>query len=357
MAVRWFDTDLEHWPPLIVSIMERVRYYFSQMLYPSLPYVYTSSNPDPLQKAIEEARNSSSKRFILTDITDRALQDASKLFHWSNGVFPFTTFNYGELDLDDTRFNMFANVGHYYEPLVNAKIEARPSSFHLSMITYFATGFDYWRAQSLLNQDSSLKSLLWVPIIINNVTTQIPILLEFEELSKGTYAYEFATQMSTGKIQDIVHDVVINFFDLYVDTNLRPVDDIELALAYFSEQDHRDYAVRTTTSMPNTPTISSTSPEDGSSGVLTNANIIINFSEPMMETYVEQAIYFDPFIDADFIWNSGSTVLIIDPYYNLTSGTMYSGTIYDSAISARGIPIEDDFEFSFTTEGVAPDGV
>jgi hypothetical protein len=355
MSVRWYSDELEKYPPLIIAIMERVRYYFAQMLYPSLSYNFTSVKTDPIEKAKEEAKMASKNRFVLTDITDRALQDSSKIFQMSNGIFPFTTFNYGELDLDDTRFNMYANLGFVYESQFDCKIEARPSNFHVSMVTFFATGFDYWRAQTLLNRDSSSKSLLWVPIKINNVSTEIPILLEFEELSKGTYAYEFATQLSTGKIQDIVHDITIHFYDLVCDTEINLVEDIELYMKSYFEDDHRGYKQSELSVMPDTPTVSSTSPVDGASGVLVGTNIVMNFSEVMSESSVESAIYFDPYISANFIWNSNSTSIVVDPRYDLTSGTMYSGTLYTTAKSARGVPIEEDYEFGFKTEGVAPE--
>jgi len=350
MAKRWFDLEVNKYPPMIVAIMEAIRVYYWELLYSSLPYVYTSVKTDPIEKAKEEAANSGRSRFILTDITNRALQDNSKIFQLSNATIPFTAFNYGDIELDNTRFNKEAHIGVYADSL-KCKIDAKPMKLFLNMVSFFATGFDYFRALTILNEDNASKTIITVPLVINGYTTSIPILLSFESIVKGTYAWEFAEQLNVGKIQDIVHNTEVHYYDLITDASIAPVDNIDLYLNSYSGNDYRDSKQETYTIMPETPIVSSTTPAHASVGVLVESQILINFNQAMNESSAEGAIYFDPFISMDYVWNSSGTSVIIQPSENLTSGTIYSGAVYTTAQSSYGIPFGEDYGFFFTTEG------
>ena len=70
----------------------------------------------------------------------------------------------------------------------------------------------------------------------------------------------------------------------------------------------------------------------------------------MKEVTVENSLHINPPVNADLLWNSTSTQIVVDLYENMTSGTTYNVTIENTALSGDEIPIEKDYIFSFTTK-------
>jgi hypothetical protein len=356
MAETWFSTTNINYPPVIIALMEGIRYFYYQLLYADkLTYEYTSTKTDPTEKAIEEARFSGKKRFILTDIRERALQDASRIFQISGAEFPFTAFNYDDDNLRPETYSYFADSKLYISETFNCKISVRPMKLVIPMISFFTTGFDYFRAISILVDMSSKKTLINIPIMINGVATTFPAVINLDSgVMKGQYAWEFAQQLLTGKIQDLQHDTTIFFNDIILETEgLYPVDEIDVFIGLYEQYNGEDFApgkrVTGANIMPESPEIVSTSPLSGSLFNPTSGSLVINFNTAMNEDSVEDKIYVDPFTSLDFVWNSDSTSVTLVPTTSLLSGTLYSVTISSDIESSNLISMIDDYDFTFTT--------
>lgn len=95
------------------------------------------------------------------------------------------------------------------------------------------------------------------------------------------------------------------------------------------------------------PSITSTNPSNGATGVSTAATISITFSAEMDHTSVESSFSISPSIAGSFSWN-GST-MIFTPSSALSQGVYYSVTISASAMSSEGINLASEYTFGFTT--------
>ena len=99
------------------------------------------------------------------------------------------------------------------------------------------------------------------------------------------------------------------------------------------------------------PSVSSTSPQNGATNVLVNANIQITFSAPMDKPSSEGAISASPPISGTFSWDADMKGVILDPSTDLSANTQYTITIATGAKSQAGVNIASPYSFSFTTGG------
>lgn len=97
----------------------------------------------------------------------------------------------------------------------------------------------------------------------------------------------------------------------------------------------------------NTPTIQSTSPTNGATGVSVNTAVSITFSTDMNHSSVESAFSISPSASGIFSWN-GNTITFT-PSAALNVGVLYTVTILSSASSSGGTALATNYIFSFTT--------
>lgn len=109
----------------------------------------------------------------------------------------------------------------------------------------------------------------------------------------------------------------------------------------------------TTTAGPDpAPTVTSTSPLDGATGVGTNASIAMTFSEPMDAASVEAAFSLNPPTPGTMTY-FGKTA-VFRPTALLTASTTYTATLAASATDLAGTTMGAAKTWSFTT-GTDPD--
>jgi len=332
MPATYYTHPTAKYPETVLAILERLRLYYCTLFFP------------------DELYATSKDRFILTDITpNMALRGSVNMFKISNAKFPFTAYSIGDFEEDTQRMNSFAKTSNYYSSIHSALIHASPIIQTFPMISFFSTNKDYDRAKIILLKEKSLPIKLTVPITINGTLTSFTILVDFD-VARGSYAGEFEQQLVAGNLYDLVHTTRVHYHQLVLNTTIHAVDDIIVSLR---DLDSKEKATKTILStwptIPSTPIISSTDPADEATNVDVASSIIINFNVAMNETSVEDALGIVPPVDADLLWNTASTQLVVDLYTNMVSGTAYVVTVEDTARSGEEIPIEEDYTFEFTT--------
>lgn len=323
------------YPPLALAVVDRVKLYIYQKLYPE-----------------EDVANIDDKIFI-TDITsEMEMREAVKNFNWTAARFPFTIYNIASWEPFNTYLNHAAKSKRYYSSTFSTMIYARPIVLNIPMVHFFNNPMDFDRARQILTEDASNKTLLTVPITINDLLTSTDAYFLSLEITKGNYAFEHSSQLTAGQIFDLATNFQLLYYELITTTsNIAPVDDIYLNLGLLEAQNAEEKIwVNQNVLSPDIPTIT-TIPVSGAVNVPVNSSIYLTFNVAMEETSVEDAISFDPAIDAEYSWNSPSTQLTISHYNNLTSGTAYEITVENTAKSGEDIYLEEDYIFSFTTVG------
>lgn len=106
----------------------------------------------------------------------------------------------------------------------------------------------------------------------------------------------------------------------------------------------------TTVSAPTPPTVTATSPNNGSTNVPINTNMVVTFSVAMDKSATEAAISSGPSFTGTFGWDGASKVVTWTPGANLQTSTKYTITITTAAKSADGADLASQYQFSFTTK-------
>ena len=113
----------------------------------------------------------------------------------------------------------------------------------------------------------------------------------------------------------------------------------------------------------NPPTVVTTTPRDGARRVLIQARtpVLVRFSEPMDPRTVKDAFTILPEVDYQIFFGnehprSNDSTLFVEilgesPDRFPRFGTTYTAVISSSATDVDGTPMEDDYEFEFTTGG------
>jgi hypothetical protein len=105
------------------------------------------------------------------------------------------------------------------------------------------------------------------------------------------------------------------------------------------------------------PTIQSTSPADGASGVATDANVVVTFSESMDQSATQAAFTLAPAsgpgspLAGTFSW-SGAT-MTFDPTQPLVAGTQYVASVSTAARDVAGNQLTAPSSWSFTASTTA----
>jgi methionine-rich copper-binding protein CopC len=96
------------------------------------------------------------------------------------------------------------------------------------------------------------------------------------------------------------------------------------------------------------PTVVSSVPEQGNTGVPQNTTIEINFSEPVNQTATESAFSI-PGVTCAFTWNAARTLMVCRPTVLLLSAHTYQVTLGTGAVDDAGNPLAAAWNISFTT--------
>jgi hypothetical protein len=333
---RYYSSSVIY-PQVILAIGERMRTWLCEILYP------------------DEAQADAMNRVIIADIgssEDEAIRKASE-YLGANQSYPFTAYNFGEFELNVDRKNTNAAMKMTYSSDIDAMVCAIPVKQEFLAVTFCNNPDDYERVIKILLENSATLTLIDVPITYNGVAYDYPVRLEFAP-SKGQYAHGFVEYLRTNGIYDIVHNFNMYFFDIIIDTaGTTPIETMTSTLEDLSPIDiSLDLPVDTQTkTISDLPEISSTDPTDEEIDVPVANSVILTFNVTMTEASVESAITLDPYFEHDLIWDDDSKVLIIDPKENLSSGTLYTVTVADSAYAFYIHDVlEANYEFSFTTE-------
>jgi hypothetical protein len=102
------------------------------------------------------------------------------------------------------------------------------------------------------------------------------------------------------------------------------------------------------------PTVKSTVPTNGATGVSTKTTISIEFSEPMDKTTAESSYTINPTDGGHTITWTGDT-MVVAPASELKPLTQYTVKIAKSASDIAGNPMTADYTFSFTTADKSSD--
>jgi fibronectin type 3 domain-containing protein len=108
-----------------------------------------------------------------------------------------------------------------------------------------------------------------------------------------------------------------------------------------------------TAAAPANPTLTSSSPSAGATGVAASANLSFSFDLPMNRASVEGAVSTTPAITCAWAWSTDST-LATCAHANLTLGATYAVTLGTGAQSAAGKPLLAPTSFSFTVVPAPP---
>jgi hypothetical protein len=339
MPVSYYSPSNDY-PGIILAVVDRVKAWVWTTLYG------------------DESWAVANNRIMLTNFEagdEIAIRSSIERYKTSQGKFPFTAYNFGELTPVIEKRSHRQKSFSYYSSEYACRVSSQPSYFEIPMVSFFTTPTDYWRAYTKLRTDDSSLTRLTTPASVNGITTYFTIDLSFE-INKGPLAYAFEDYLKFGNLYPLVHTVKVYFQNLVLITTsgnvnfpIYPVEDVIVSLEQWSPIDISLSINNATIHLAAPPTVWSTIPEEGGIEVDRDNSILINFSQPMDEESVEGYLSSDPFISADFSWNSSGTVLMITPTTSLESGTLYSILLAQEAESVYGSVFEEDFELTFTT--------
>lgn len=97
------------------------------------------------------------------------------------------------------------------------------------------------------------------------------------------------------------------------------------------------------------PQVESTYPRDGAMHVGTGTIITLNFSQPMNQSSVNGSFTILPSVKGNFSWNGRQVTFT--PNSTLQQSTKYKVSIMAGTQNAVGIAMQNEYQFSFTTNG------
>jgi len=118
-----------------------------------------------------------------------------------------------------------------------------------------------------------------------------------------------------------------------------------------------DYATDSFTVDATAPTVSSTSPTSGATGVAITTTVTATFNEAMAASTITTSSFTlkagtTP-VSGSVSYNSGTHIATFTPSANLAGGTTYTATLSTAITDAVGNPLAADYSWSFTTTGSA----
>lgn len=349
MPVRYYQDD-NHYPYVLLSIVERVKLYFAEVLYPN------------------ETQVNGLKKIILANFDDdvAAIRRSIDTFKNSNGTFPCTFYSISDDEPVEYRSNL-QKSGNFYSTLLNTYIRFIPMRLSIPMVTFFTTPFDFWRGMTIFAEDEADLSRLDVPVTINGVLTYFTIDLEYTT-ERGALAFDIEQAFQVGRLYPVIHTVDVKGAYITLNTErsgsegtstgggisnnkiVYHVDDIILKLNALSNSENLDQNINIdSTTIPDIPEVTSSYPLNNASGVPRSSDITLSFNVGMNEDSVYNNIDIVPYMDKDMSFDFSGRVLTIAPRDLLTASTEYSILINDEAKSGSGIYLASDYELIFTT--------
>jgi hypothetical protein len=97
------------------------------------------------------------------------------------------------------------------------------------------------------------------------------------------------------------------------------------------------------------PIVTSSTPANNATNVVSNSKIVFRFSKPMIKIGVETAFSSTPAIECNWLWTDNDKTATCTPDSNLQVQTQYNIGLSTLAKSKTGVPLENPFALSFTT--------
>lgn len=326
-----YYTDSVNYPYVLFAVMNSLQYHVCSLLYPDEDY------------------SESAQRYILSDLEagdEIAIKDAIESFGQSQENMPFTCYNFSDEVMNDDRQTHYEKSKKFYSSIVNSYVQTLPVELDIPMVSFFSNPSDYWRARTILYSRQGKLDRLYVPLIVNGILCSVTADLTWE-ISKGNFAHQFEQFLQQGDIYNISHTVNILYRHIVIDAEVALVDDIEVSLRKII--DANTSILINEFVIPPIPEIISTDPVDNAILIGIGKNIVIDFNVSMNEDSFLDGLIISPWVNADFEWNDISDQVIINPVENLLFDTEYLISLSTNLISTDNIPLENDYEFSFTT--------
>ena len=330
-----YYTASVNYPQIIKAVGERMRTFLAETLYSS------ESEADALE------------RIILADIDsggDEAIRKATE-YLGSNQDYPFTAYNFGNFEIVTEKMNSFAGLALSYSESMDSLVACVPIRQEFLATTFANNPDDYERIQKIFINMGALYTIIYADVELNETTYSYPVQVSMTP-SKGQYAFGFSEYMKMNGIYDIVHTFELDFFDLILDTETTPIDDVDVSVEEKSPIDDSLNNIEYTNTAYSTdiPEVTISDPLDDAEDVPIENSIILTFNVTMDESYVNPAITLYPYFEHTLLWDDESKVLVINPISNLETETEYSVTIADTARSFYVYNTLDEYELTFTTE-------
>ena len=327
--------ESKNFPQIIKAVGEAMREWMAGVFY----------GEEDLEDALD--------RIMIADIggsEESAIRQATSDFG-TNQNYPFTAYNFGEYETVLERRNNNASSTLAYSSALDSLVSAVPIKQEFLAITFTNNPNDEERVKKILFEQSYNFTMLYAPVTLNGVEYDYPVKIEFIP-SKGNYSFAFSEYLRVNKIFDVSHNFNLFFYDLILDTDTFPIDEMTANLEEKSPIDDdlnstvgsKDY-VKT-----DMPEISVSDPVNEAVDVPVENSIILTFNVTMDESYVNGAYTLDPYFEHDRLWDEDSKILILNPKENLTSGTLYTIEIDDTARAFYVHDVIDEYELTFTTE-------
>jgi hypothetical protein len=126
---------------------------------------------------------------------------------------------------------------------------------------------------------------------------------------------------------------------------------LELVLARETLEDEIQTVVDEYVSTLGVPSVESTIPTNGSTGVPTTQDISIQFNMGMKTTeFVSGMVTFSPaLIDSSYVWSNSGEILTVSDNSGLVASTDYIVTVTDKIESKYGVNLPESYNFTFQT--------
>ena len=147
----------------------------------------------------------------------------------------------------------------------------------------------------------------------------------FDSLSEG---YTF----TTSTLSDGAHTVYVRATDAYANTTAEA-----------------DYASDSFTVDTTPPTVTSTSPASGATGVAVDTVVTATFSEAMDDSTITTSSFTLDGVSGSVTYNSGTYTATFTPSANLSYNTTYTATLSTAVTDVVGNPLASVYSWNFTT--------
>lgn len=316
-------------PQLLEAIIERVLIYVAGFLY----------GDEPLEDAM--------KRLIRANIDasdEHGFKKFNEVVKSSNIEFPFTAWGLGELEQRDDK-NHYAKTGEFYDKSTNSYISILPVSFEIPMISFFRNMDDYFHARTLLNREDMSATRLDVPIMINGVEVVTYIDIGFD-ISQGRYTSQFREWLESGKINDVVHSITVNYWDIISDSDIQKVDDMVVSLKRLILNDEF-----INIPVPSEFVLVSSNPVDGDDAVSVALNVIeLAFSDRVLYDSLVDNIKVTPDLLFNLDTSVDGKVVYIELKEPLEAGIEYEIEVMEGLKNVYYHPLVEGAKIKFKVE-------